>query len=538
MTGKKLRNFILILVTVFFGLQFVSRLISSLGSRTRSPGLFKVAAVCFPFESEAYYRYGHAKSDGGKNEGISFLERALFFNPFDNRSHFDLGRATLSQRPLSDQMYRKGIDSLGRAVRSGGGKKTAVCVRVLASMLDYWVRLTDPEKGLCRKLLKNVIDKITPADFDAILGRWESSSRDVSIFEGALESAPRYYRRVAAALTRLEIEPELRRVFCVNHEIFTLEEVKEQYKKSSNRSPGLLERLTALRLRLKQEIPGYYKIVRNSKFKRQTFQDLLNRLNFHILFRYLTTPEKQGLPGQPSETDRFVLSCINDFHSGEKLEELYRFLERHGYFTAGGPAVSLARGRILFKMRDYAAVIAHLERARFSLPDPDVLFLLSESYISSRLLTRALAVLSGINDLTSLSSHSLMELYRQEMKIEYIIGPGASENEQRAYYYRLLNDSRRIELLEPSVERTVYLVNHAIGVAGIDDINLSVDEIEIGFGEGLKEKIKDRHLLQVFIDGDIRFETYLGQLDFQKSLKIKISPFERFAKHSIKVIII
>lgn len=553
--NTKVRNIILLVLAVFFGLQFLSRFVSSLGSRTGTPGLYKAGYLCFPFEAEPLYRYGKtilkessagdAEKDGVE-KGLIYLEKSRFINPFDYRTHFDLGNAYLSRLPLSDDFFKKGIESLKRSVRLGGGKNVDISNRTLRLMISHWGRLSDKDKVLCRKLLKNVIKKISGEDFETLLVRWEQYSRDVTLFEGALETAPRYYNVVAAALSRLEITPELRRLFKLNHEIYTLEDVKEQYKKLSNRSPGLISRLIELRLRLKQNITGYYQLVTNSKFKRQSYRELLTRLNFHILSRFFLSAGWQDLPRQREEVENFLLSGIDDFPSSNDLEELYRFLDKKKFFSSRSIRSNYIKGLILFKKRDYAAVIAHLERARYDVSAeygtggeeyPRILLLLSDAYISSRLLTKALTVLSEIDARSSRSV--LMDMYRQKVKIAYITGPDAVENGQQSKYYDLLYKSRSITLLDLSSETEVYLVNGAVGTGNGDNIiRLGIDEIEIRPGLPLKEKIKDRHLLQVFIDGNIRHEVYLSQLDFEKPINLKISSVERFSKHSIHVIII
>ena len=538
-----MQTVLLIGLAVFFGLQFLSRFVSSLGSRTGVPVLYEAGALCFPIEAEPFYRYGNAllnddPTDGGAglDRGISFLQRSLSLNPFNYRAHFELGKARLSHLPLTDEMFRKGIAGLKRSVRLGGGKNTDVGRRALELLIDHWPRLRDTDKILCRKLLKNVIGKMDDANFEALLGRWEVSSRDVTLFEGVLETAPRFYDLAAGALTRLEIEPELRRLFKVNHEIYTLEDVKEQYRNLSNR-PDLTAQLKALRLRLKKNIKGYYQLVRNSKFKRQHYRELLTRLNFHILSRLFTAGNPLDPPQQREMIEDFLLSCIDDFSSSSDMEDLYRLLDKNKFFSSGDARSQYIRGLLLYKQRDYAAVIAHLERVKFSASTgygehgdeyPRILLLLADAYIASRLLTKAQTVLTEIE--TRPSPSVLMEMYLRKARIDYIIGPGAVGKGQPSKYHDLLAESRKIELIEPSSRTEVYLVN---GSDGPD-----IDEIEIRPGHGLKERIKDRHLLQVFIDGKIRHDVYLSQLDFDKPINIKVSPFERFSKHTIQVIII
>ncbi|MCP5108726.1 MAG: hypothetical protein GY950_35400 [bacterium] len=528
MNKDKLRNILILLLAVFFSLQLLSRFVSSLGSRTGSPGLFKVSAVCFPFESDPYFRYGITQSKNRTEESVSVLKTSLSRNPFLHRAHFHLGQNYLSQSPPSEERIKKGIAALVRAIRLQGGRDIEISRRALQLMLTHWGRLADKEKRLCRKLLKNIIRKIGETNFAVLLETWETSARDLTFFDGVLEEAPQYYNITAQALARLEMDMELRRLFKLNHEIYTLKQVRKQYKKLSNRSPDLPSRLTALRDRLKQEITGYHKIVRGSKFNTRNYRDLLKRLDFQILY-CLQQREEMG---------DFIMSCIEDFSDGEDLEELNRFLSRQGFFEARDFRSNYIRGRIHFKRRDYAAVTSCLAQLEYSVSSTaggtgvdsgdgndyiPALLLLSDAYIASRLLTKALSVLRKVETLCSPPSPHLLELQRQQMKIEHMIGPDTVEDPQRAGYSLLLNQSRRIEPTRLSYETTVFLVKNS--------------EIEIRL-DALEEKIKNRHLLQVFVNGGILYEVYLSRLEPNQPIKIRIFPFEKFSKHKINVKII
>ena len=539
MNNTKLRNILFFALMIFFGLQLISRFISAIGSRTSSPQFYKISALCFPFESEPFHRYAYMRLNEslhtdptlhnitGIKESIASFKRSISHNPFEHRSHFNLGRAYLSLLPLDEETFAKGMDSIKRAIHLQGGKDTLMSRRAVGLMVKYWQRLSDEDKQLCNTLLKKVIHRIEDDSFDSLLANWELNCKDVKLFDGVLEKTPRHYQKVADALTRLEKDMNYRRLFLLNHEIFTLAKVAEKYRALSNQSPNLLEQLESLRLRLKQNIPGYYRLIRNNKFRKQFHRDLLKRLDFHILSRLLTNEEAKILPRHQEKLQNFIHSCIEDFTTSEDLEDLYEFLDREKFFHTKDIPVSYIKGRLLFGKQDYSALILQMEELRYAAAAAltgqdnkeylDALLLLSDAYISSRLLTKALTVLAEIKTYAPQS----MELYRQSMKIESTIG-AEKVGQDRLKYYDIMRASRFLQVDQTSLDIVVYIVDNNV--------------IELRFTDSLKEQIKSFHLLQVYIDHHIRFEAYLSQL--KEPVKVKVFPYERFSKHTVLVKII
>lgn len=475
---------------VFFGFQLVGRGLASIGNNT-----FSVESI------------GH--------------------NPFDYRFHLGLGNTYLSQQPLPEKVFKKGLASLKRAVRLEGGKNTGMTVRVLRLMLSHWQRLGDNDKKLCRKLLQKIVTRIDEETFKMLLTYWESRCRDITLFKGVLKKAPRYYNLAADALGRLQMEMKVRQLFKLNHEIYTLEVVEKEYREirsQSPQAPHLPDRLKNLRRRLKENIWGYHEMIRDSKFRRQNYRELVKRLDLRILHLLFSMQEKE-------KAADMIISFLgdNDFVGSDNLEDLHRFLEQRKFFKAGGVRGSFIKSLIRFKMRDYTAVITEMEKrnAAVSFPAAEntkdycgMLLLLSDAYIASRLLTKALPVLSEVEKRCPQPTY-LMELYRQEMKIEHIIGSEdekSREKDAKTRYNELIRRSHRVEMNDLALETTVYLVDS--------------DVFEIHRGS---VSIKNRHLLQVFIDGCIRHEVYVDQWKPDEPVKIRVLPFERFSKHEVEV---
>lgn len=533
---QKIRNIVFVVLGVIFALQLVSRLLFTVASRTESAGLFKAAAYSFPLEPDAFYRYGLSHldkemsnvSENNRRSGITAFRKVLARNPFDHRAHFNLARAYLSRKPLPEDTLARGLAGLRRADRLKGGKDLVMSSHTLTLMLMQWKQLSDDEKELCRRLLDKIITRITPETFQSLLGEWEQYSGDTGFFENTLEKAPQYYAPVAAALARLEINMELRRLFLLNHEIYTIEDINHQLNTLSENSPNLLDQLRELRARLLRNIPGYYKLIPGNKFKTNTLRDLLKKLNFHILSRLMPGDQWKTHTGQRETIARHVSDCIADFDTGEDLNDLYQFLERQSFFAVNDRPSLEIKGRLFAAKQDYAAVITHLEQpfstgAAESKEDiaaeTSVMLLLADAYISSRLLTKAMPLLAKVER----RAPDRLELHRLRMKVEQTLGPETSADPQRLKYYDRIRRSSAIRLTTPTLETTVILVNN--------------NRLEIHVGDNVKHSLgRNAHLLQVFVDGEIRREAYFSRLE--QPVKVDVPAFQRYAKHTVTVKVI
>ena len=129
----------------------------------------------------------------------------------------------------------------------------------------------------------------------------------------------------------------------------------------------------------------------------------------------------------------------------------------------------------------------------------EILLHLSDVFYEDKLMARALSVLEEIEKIAP----GLPGVYWRMMKIETIIGPGSEgkgkEEESRAEQYRAIRESRIIEPVGYETRKTVYLIDSG--------------EIVIRISEQLKEMMKTRHLLQVYIDGKIYYEVYISKIE-------------------------
>ncbi len=468
----------------------------------------------------------------GEGSSIPRLKRVLRQNMFDYNAHFFLGRAYLTQQPLTDETLRKGIDCLHRAARLRGGKDVDMSSRILVLMLNHWERLGEKDRRLCTRQLEKIIQKISPETFDGILAAWEGHCRDVRLFENILDDSPQFFNPVANALGRLQIQMRRRQIFKLNNEIYMLEAIKNEYKEIASNDPELLTKLRDLHRRLKEHIPGYHKRIGDNRFKKRIYHDLLLRLDFQVLHLVLRGNNWKGQPVRQEDVEDFILDCIADCDSSEDYESLLQLLEHETYFDIDKNRLGPHYIRMLLKLRmqDYPGVINGADAIKPSLPAlrrpsgryfSGILLLQSEAFIASRLLTRALEVLDEI----AAGAPDAPELYLQRMKIDDIIGSGEKEKKNMARYYRGLRQSRRILLDDFLYETDVFLVDN--------------NQVEIRAGDGLKEKLKTCptcHLLRVFVDGDIYTEVYLD--NFKESVSVPVFPFKKFSRHRFKLVII
>ncbi len=557
MSEKKLINILLIGLLIVFGMQLLSRVSSAIGSRIAQPALHKIGAFAFPLESESFFRYGYnsmnkSKKTGtrqnppepkaapdqktgnsaatGSDESITAFNRAIFINMLYYKAQFYLGKTYLLHEAPGRAFITKGAACLRRAVLLQGGRDTVMSTHALFLMLNHWPHLSDEDKRLCGRLIKKNITEMDLNSFEDMLKRWEAHCGEVSLFKGVLRRAPQFFNPVADSLARKELDAKLRKIYKLNHEIYSINEINNQFMELSNQNPNLLEKLKTMYRQLKQDIEGYYLLIPHNNFKEQFYLALIKRINFQILRYCFSTWAWEKQTDQRDQLETFITNCIDDLDNSRNLEELYRLLKREKYFDISDYRSDFNRGRILYKMGNYPAVISYMESLRLSIVPHTkediqrysrVSLLLSDAYISSRLLLKARSLLVEMEQ----STHDLMELYRQRKKIESIIGPEKKENPQKSTYYKLLENSRKIELTGSSLDTTVYIENSK--------------DLEITLADSLKKpkaSSEPGHLLKIFIDGRICHEVYIGQLI--EPIILTIPNGEKFSKHNIKIRII
>ncbi|UCH92196.1 MAG: hypothetical protein JSV88_18120 [Candidatus Aminicenantes bacterium] len=557
--SNKLIKIILFVLILFFGFQFISHVFFSLGKNkageVKNSRMLELSSWLFPLDPMPFCEYGYALLESHQQtpgpgvlaQSIRYLKNSLNFNQLYYHTHFYLGKAYL-YRNLSDQTsFHQAIESFKRAAMIRGNN-ARVSMDTITILLHMWPFLEEEDKNFCSNLLEKSLKRIQKEDFQLILDTWGLYCRDVGFFKETLGKNPVFYLQASKKLLEMEIEMEVRQEFLARYADHILNDIKRDYRYHlRNKTANLLKKLKHWFNKLhRRGVMDYYLLDRKKDSRdsndsndsndsyRKYYLQLKKNLNMAILERLLAAKGPKDSPRDKlhSEIEFFILTYINDSSSLEELENFRNFLKKKNYFDRSGRdfRVFYIERLIEFKSGQYDTVISKTEDLRESISFvktghmkdyQDVLLLLADAYISSRLLIRAMGVLKEVEK----NDPGLTELYWRKMQIEQVIGPEDEDEankekiERKNRQYESILNSSRIVLAARSVKQIVYLINSKI--------------IEIQLSEALKEKVKDYHLLRVFIDENLLYEGYLSKLHFP--IKLAVPTEEKSSKHSLEI---
>ncbi|MCK4764548.1 MAG: hypothetical protein KAW12_20275 [Candidatus Aminicenantes bacterium] len=532
----------LTVLVLFFMLQLLSHIFFSIGRSKEEAGsdFLKLSALLSPMEAKPLLEYGYVLLEESEDatgtllleKSIHHIKKAIGSNMLYYNGYLYLGKAYLAQKSSDFTGFSMAVATFKRAALIRWNDPQ-VSMNTLTLLLSLWPHLTAADRSFTSQLLGKRIKKIKNEDFHTLVDTWALYCRDVELFREILQKRPRFYRDVARKLGRLEIEMAARQEFLTKYAVFSLVRLKERYQELRlAQGPDLLRDFKAILKNLESQIAGYLFFAPVNKAERESSSEFKKQLKLDILELLFARQDWKKGPRQLAALEDFVLSFVNDISSVSEINDFSDFLNREKYFDlkAANIRVFYIEQMLDFKSGRYDAVIEDTEKYIKSIvvvkeehlkAYTDVLLLLTDAYISSRLLTRALDVLAEINR----SKVTGPEFYWRVKQIEQVIGPeDAGEDKDKEQQLALITGSRFIELASLRLRKTVYLN---------DKKNL-----EIVFADTLyeKEKMKSAHLLQVFIDEELLYEGYLSKLEFPVSVT---APSERrFSRHDVLIKII
>lgn len=543
---KVIISIILVLLILFFGLQFLSHIFFEIGRGEAGPKnirLLRWSSILSPCEAKPLLEYGSSllqKSKQSKDQqllekSIKYLEKSTGSNMLYYLGYFYSGKAYDWQTVFDYTSFNLAIAAFKKAALIRGND-LQVSKDTMAILLSYWPFLDDKDKDFCTGLLKKTITRIGSKDFNSLLDTWALKNRDINFFEEALKKKPYFYLLAAEKLLQAEIDKDARHKFLSKYTVYSMAQLEEEYQEYRSEKPvGLLKQLKSIFDRLRKNISIYYLKEPKNKSKQKGYSEFKKRVNLDIIELLLAGSGWQKDSRSKTELESFILTYIKDLNSLDEFKSLSDFLTKKEYFSTllinkkylnlrlSDLKALYIQQLIAFKSGQYDSVIFDVEKFRRENPfdrkaSPtvynDILLLLTDAYISSRLLTRANSVLKEVKK----GDVNLADFYWRKMIIERVIGPDNDE-EDSGQQYQLINDSRFVELASPSLKKTVYFVKN--------------NNIEIRFADALYEEIKSAHLLQVFIDGNLVYENYLGNLVFP--VKISIPTEKNYSRHTLSI---
>ena len=538
--NKIIIRILLIVLFLFFGLQFLSHTFLVIGKNTpdfKNIKFLKLSSYFLPVDAKPLLEYGfvllkkNQQSPDSRvlEKSISYFKKSISRNMLDYNAHLYLGKAYYFRNMTDHTSFDQAMASLKRAAQIRGSH-IGVSMDTMKVLLSMWPFLQKEDKTFCGELLKKSIKKMKKEDFNSLLEIWSLYAKDIDFFKEALKKEPRYYLAAAEKLLHLEMDMKTRHDFLSKYAAYLLAKIQNQYHTYLEEdSVDLLEKLKKLANNLNRQttITSYYLINQDKKWKQKSYVELIKDLNLNILKLLFAKKEWQKESRQRSEINTFIHSYIKDLSAMDELTIFDDFLTKKKYFKLEDLRVSYLKQLIRFKSGQYDSVILDTEKLLDSISYVkkermkdynDILLLRTDAYIASRLLTRAMSVLKEVEK----NDSNMADIYWRKMQIERIIGPevGGEMDKQKEQLYELIRNSSQVELDSLSKERTLYLIDNN-------------KQVEIQFNPSIKEKIKSSHLLQVFIDGKLFHEAYLSKLELP--VKLNIPTEETYSKHTIRI---
>lgn len=541
MKVRRLLFLFILLVVIFFQVRFLSDVYLAIGDsvgREKKMDFYKLSHTIFPFDHTAAYKFGYVLLESGyenKNnaaimESINWFKKAASRNPFHYYSQYYLGKSYLFYNYPNSQFFSEAISQFKKAAIIRGSNQV-IALDTCKILLSMWPLLSDNDKQYCQNLLSQSMTRFLWEDFAGIVEPWWLYSKDRIFLKQLLEKKPVFFYSTAEKLTELEAPLSLRWEFLAEYEKFILEEVDRKFQSLSLQKKDELQPLLLLLEDLKT-IKAYYKLARDERFNREKYHELKNKTLHQVIDTLFEAfPHKKNQTRQyEREMNRYIEEYIKGDLPREQVLKFKEYLTKKDFFKPNDFTSLYFNYLPEFILGNFGGIISDIEKWKKSDTYINVakqdsyiqlLLLLTRSYEASNLLSLAEETLKEIIDMQPDNLDACFSLLR----IRRVFG------EDKGYKGRIkenidsLKNSRKFELnplnIDREINKTVYLIDNNF--------------IEIIFGEGLKEQIKTR-LLQVFVDGQIKYENYISHLPRVVLVEIKPGVDENeMSKHRVAV---
>jgi len=526
---------VLVIVGVIF---FTGRLVSHVSlffaenqDRAIKTRCLKASYWFFPLDYFSAYKYAFGWLEQGFNKkdnkmlekSIHWFKKSIRQNPFFHLSHHHLGKAYLFHDYPHSEFFAEGVKEIKRAVEIYQNNK--IMVRDTAEiLLSMWPLLSEADKELSRVLLLKYMSRFSWEEFEPLVELWWLYSREISFMETLLEKNPGFLSPVARLLIQLEGPLNLRWTFLAGYETHMLNRVIRKYRHGPSGNEFPLEFELSLLDELR-EIKGYDNFTNNKKFNQERFQKhkilLINKRIQNLIYQY---PENMTLAIK-DEIGRLITEYIEVEPELKDLLELENFLNRKGFFKANDFGSLYLKFRIKFSQSGFSDMIDEIETLRRAISFVkdnhrsdyvNILLLLSDAYESSKLLTVADTTLRDILKISPDNPDAWLRL----VHIQQVLG---DDDLKKQGMFReqvdRLKQSRFLSVDKPKEVFFVFLIDKK--------------EIEISVDPGLINQLRDKKIIQVFIDGRIRYEEYISSLP--SPIVIDLKEREEMVKVKVEV---
>jgi hypothetical protein len=539
MTTKKrlvIIRIIVLVVIVFFHTRFLSQLFLTLGESAQAEErlkFFRVSYFFFPIDYVPPYELGYTllergdrvKSDTDILESIRWLKRSIGNNPFYYLAHYNLGKGYFFYRYPNSQYFAEAVEAFKRAVLLNDRDLT-IGLDTSKVLLSMWPLLDKGDRELCRNLLRTMVRKFDWRDFRDVIENWWLYARDIAFLQSIVRERPDFQFKAAAYFVQLGTPLNLRWSFLAEYEYFVFQQVRNDFRFISfDRNPQLAE-IDELLGRLK-EIKFYGRLVGEENFSEGEYVELKNSLvrkKLALLFDAVGLERAETLN---AKITGYVFEHINGTDDYKHLAEFKEFLEKNKFFDQKNRNdfdILHLKYLLAFKLGNFSEVIDDIEKlessilvAREEYKDDyaDVLLILADAHEASKLLSLADRTLRKIIDI----SPDSLGAYWRLLKVHRILGADEDFYGRHQEMIRRVEESRLLRLDTREFKQVVYLTDKR--------------EIEVTVSEELRESMRGRHLFQVFMDGQILFEAYVGKLT--EPVKVAVKEADEYSRHRVEI---
>jgi len=555
-------------LVLFFSLQLISHIFLKLGLNKKTlpkSALLKISAKVFPFSAESQYEYAFALLEENKNQrGKDKVVRSI--KPFENvilrnllyfEAYFNLGLAYNYLQSLGQPFFNQALRYMKRAglLRWNNLK---VSMESMKFLLSFWPLLSETDKDFTRFLLIKTASMMHHDEIKILLEYWSLYCKDPEVFKEVLKKFPRHGKDVAEALIGLEKYQSERFSFMNLYEKNVFTGFRDHYRRFQIEKKLTLKNLVWMYRHMEQGIQGFYQLTSDTDFNDQSYLEFKKQLLLDIISGMLISINPDENNKKREKLEEYLFSFLKNFPDTESTKKMYKLLEGSQLFSNQGLKNIVIKLQLLFKMGEMDRVIKVVNSVKkahsFLKPDQvngyvETVLVKVEALIAKEQFDEALKELQELERIQPEN----MEIDWWRCKIMYEIGQNerqgdkgewlgedketgarsqesevrSQNTEDKIFRNDSLTQNPKLKTQPKDLEEYCDLVwnSRFINLTGLNH-NKTVyflDEpvIIININEAFKEKIKEKHLLQVFVDGWISFEQYLGEVKDEVKVEVK-----------------
>lgn len=513
-----MRNRIVLKILVIIGvILFTGRLVSHVflfiaenQNRASKTKYLKASYLLFPLDYFSAYKYAFMWLDQGYKDNdnemllrsIQWFKKSIKLNPFYYMSHHHLGKAYLFYNYPNSEFFDHGVVELKRAVEIY--QNNLIMVRDTSEvMLSMWPLISEADKQLLQEMLLKYVYRFSWEEFKPLVELWWLYSKKIPFMETLLKKNPSFLSPVARFLIKFEGPLSLRWSFLADYESYVLKEVIRKFRHGPLGNESQIDFELSL-LKELREIKRYDTLIPGKKFNQERYQKyriLLTEKRIKLLINKFNRSMASAIK---KEIGQLILEYMNTNPEFKDLLDLENFLNRKGFFKDNDFGSLYLKFRLKFNQADFSNVIDEIEDLKHSISYikedqssdyVEILLLLSDAYESSKLLTVADTTLK---DILKISPDNL-DVWLRLLRIQRVLGDRDLEKEGMFQEkVARLKQSRFLNLDDQQKEFSVFLIDKK--------------EIEVSVDPDLKRNLKKKKIIQVFIQGRIKYEEYIDHL--------------------------